>query len=345
MHNLEKMRNKTIAAVCCDTPAENYDAATTAMSVSMSFNACPSYTDGVFAEIAGRYYSRYARNKLWKTIPYRTGIDNFFCEPMIGVPTNAISMNSGGHLHHNSMDTIEKVDPRTLAELTVLNAAYLYYMADAGYPELKVITRLTFDRGITVILDKTHEMNGRIASAQDGVSLGKVLFEGERAIEYYTGLQKQALRSIERIIAESEKEIAGKYLSNYIDDIDAFGKMQIKRFTEEVKTTAKEKSIKIVKYKKQENDWGREAATIIPKRNYIGTLTYDGIPVDEFIGSPRWWSARNWAAASHWWCDGKRNVNEIKELVELEAGSSIRNFDLIEYFKFLEKYDMVEFVK
>ncbi|MFC1607983.1 hypothetical protein ACFL47_08435 [Candidatus Latescibacterota bacterium] len=344
VHNLEKLRNDTIAAVCCDTPAGDYDLATTALSISMSFNNCPSYTDGIFAEIAGRYYSRYAPNKLWKTKPFSTGIDNFFCEPMIGVPTNAISMNNGGHLHHNSMDTIDKVDPRTLEELTFLSAVYLYYMADAGYPELSRITQLTFDRGVSVILEKAGIMKAQIDAAHGGDSLGKILADGTRTIEYYTGLQKQALKKIERIVVDDEKEKTNRYLSGYIDDIDAFGKMQVKRLADEVKIVAREKSIKIIKYRKPDGDWERNAAGIIPKRNHIGTLSFDGVPVNEIKRSARWWSARNWPAASYWWCDGKRNLNEVKELMELEAGIQVRNFDLIEYFTFLEKYDMVEFV-
>lgn len=345
VHNLEKLRTKTIAAVCCDTPSENYDLTTTAMSVTMSFNACPSFTDGVFAELAGRYYSRYAPTKLWKTIPFRTGIDNFFSEPMIGVPINAISMTNEGHLHHNSMDTIEKVDSRTVGELAVLNAAYLYYIADAGYPEIGVIAHLTFDSAISVIIDKALEMKERIAGAEDGAALGQVLFDGTRTIEYYTGLQKQALARIGRIVADDEKEKAGEYLTKYIEDIDSFGKNQVKRFTEEVKAKAKENSLDLVKYKKPEGEWEREAAQIIPKRNSIGTLTYDGITVEDTMGYARWWSAGNWAAASYWWCGGKRNLNEIKELVEFEAGRPVMNFDLIEYFRFLEKYGMVEFIK
>jgi len=136
MHNLERLRDKTIASVCCDTPAENYNYSTTVFSVTMNFNACPSFTDAVFPEIVGKYYNRYSPYKLWKTRSFSSGLDNFFGEPMIGVPLNAVSMNNGGHLHHNSMDTIEKVDPRTLRELSILNAVYLYYMANAGFDEI-----------------------------------------------------------------------------------------------------------------------------------------------------------------------------------------------------------------
>ena len=348
VHNLERLRNKTIASVCCDTSAEDYDKSTTAMSITMNFNACPSFTDAVFPEIASKYYARYAPNKLWRTRPFRSGLDNFFGEPMIGVPLNAISMDNGGHLHHNSMDTIEKVDPRTLRELSILNAAYLYYMADAGFSDIPVIAQLRYDMGVKVILEETKEIKERISQADDGVELGKILYEGIKTIQYYTDLQKKALITIERIVSEKEKKAAYNYLVEYLKNIDDFGKMQVEQFNEEIKNKAREKSIKIVKYVKKEGPWEREAATIIPKRMKIGTLTLDGIPVEEWRetrSSPRWWSASNWAAASYWWCNGERNLNEIKELIELEAGTSVRNFDLINYYKFLEQYGMVEFVK
>ena len=87
---------------------------------------------------------------------------------------------------------------------------------------------------------------------------------------------------------------------------------------------------------------------MIPKRTKVGTLTLEGIPHDEWrevSSSPRWWSDTNWATASYWWCDGKRNLNEIKELLEFEAGVPVRNFDLIVFYEFLEKYELVELVK
>lgn len=111
---------------------------------------------------------------------------------------------------------------------------------------------------------------------------------------------------------------------------------------------SKAESIKIVKYIKKEGSWEREAANIIPKRKKIGTLYFAEIPVKEWqevTSPPRWWSATNWASASYWWCDGQRNLNEIKRLCELEAGIPVQNFDLIKYYRFLEKYNLVEFVK
>ncbi|MFC1650596.1 hypothetical protein ACFL2X_03400, partial [Candidatus Latescibacterota bacterium] len=348
MHNLDRLRNKTIASVCCDTPAENYDASSTAFSVAMNINACPSFTDAVFPEIIGKYYSRYAPKKLWKSIPFESGLDNFFGDPMIGVPLNSVSMNNGSHLHHNSMDTIEKVDPRTLRELSILNAAYLYFLADAGFDEMQWFASLTHDRGIEVIREKSKEMKSRMFEAGDSESLGKILADGIKTIRYYTDLQKKAIDSIERIIPGDKLDGARESLAEYKNSLDKFGTLAAEQFQKETLNYAASKSIRIIAHEKDYGDWETKAARIIPKRTKVGTLTLEGIPHDEWRevrSSPRWWSDTNWATASYWWCDGKRNLNEIKELLEFEAGVPVSNFDLINFYEFLEKFELVEYVK
>ena len=346
-HNLDRL-HRTIATVNCDTPAGNYDHYKTSLSISMNFNYSPSCTDAIFPEIVRHYYDTYAPYKLWRTVPFRGGQDNFWGEPMVGVPLNAISYKSWGHLHHNSLDTIDKVDPRTLKELSLLNAAYLYYMANADYDDISHIADLTYDHSVKVILGKTREMKNRLANAGDGEALGRQLAEGVKVITYYAGLQKQAMSGIIRLVPEDKREAAEKVLSVYLKDIDTFCESMVESFEQTGRDKARNESMKIVRYKPSKGDWEREAATIVPLRTKIGTLTLDGIPQDQWkeaTASPRWWSARNWATASYWWCDGKRNLNEVKELVELQAGGPIRDFDLIEFFRFLEKYDLVEFVE
>jgi len=137
-------------------------------------------------------------------------------------------------------------------------------------------------------------------------------------------------------------------LVRYITDTGSIGEMMKKQFTAAADEKAKSGKIKIVMYKEKSGPWQQEARTIVPKRKYFGSLTLDGIPVEEWKevnSSPRWWSPGSWAAASYWWCDGKRNLLEIRELLELEAGYPVKNFDLINYYKFLEKQGFVEFVK
>ncbi len=344
-HNLERMRERTICALVCDTPAENYDLATTGLNLMMSFNNAPSYTDGVLPEIARRYYDRYEPLRLWRVTPYASGRDNFFCDPMIGVDTNCISMNNGGHLHHNSMDTIDKTDPRTLGEMTALNAAYLYYMAAADFEDVPLISRLAYERGITVINEKAAEMRERLAeTGGDGAALGRLLHEGRRDIEYYAGLQCDALSKITRLVDGDRREDVRDYLKGYLEDLKDFGEMQADRFEDELRAAAKMHETNIVTYKPPFGEVEKLQAEIVPKRFHIGPMSYDGIPVEECIGSPRWWSATNWVTAAYWWCDGERDLNEIRELAEIEAGRSMGDFDLVGFFRFLEKYDMVEFV-
>jgi hypothetical protein len=276
------------------------------------------------------------------------GTDVYFVESQIGIPTTFVYMEYGTGLHHNSRDTIEKVDSRSLHDLSMTAALALYYTANAGYDDIPLLAPLTCDRGAAVILQKTREMENRAARAGNGEELGAARNEGVRVIGYYTGLQVQALRSILRVVEPERRGEAERRLSGYIWNMEELGQLMVKQFDAAVDTRAAALSIRLSKHGKKESAAELEAASLYPKAEKIGTLTLEGIPPEEWrnlTGSPRWWSPRNWAAASYWWCDGTRNLQEIKELVELEAGASAANFDFVAYYRFLEKHGLVRFVK
>lgn len=339
---------RTVAALCVDTPAPNKDLTSATARIFMNPNVCPTFADAVLPEMFRKYYKRTRSYKFIKVDPFMGGTDNFFCEPKIGAPTNFIWMENGSNLHHTSVDTIDKVDVRTLYDLCTVTALYLYFMANAGSDDVSYMEELTFDRGLQVILEKTREMKNRIAAAEDGETLGKVLYDGNKAIDYYTGLQQKALESILRLVPDSEKSAMRKKMSSSIKNTGEYGKLAGKQFRDAVKEKSKSESIKVIPYKKKKGDWEKTAESIVPERHHYGSLTLDGIPYDEWkdiTRSPKWWSKSNWSAASFWWCNGKRNLLEIKELVELEAGRPITNFDLVTYYSLLEKHGIVTFVK
>jgi hypothetical protein len=345
--NLEHLRDKTVAAVCVDTTAEDYDLATTSLSVSLNPNVCPTFADALFPEIVRRYYALYNPERRWSTLPFSMGTDTYFCEPMIGVPTNWVYMSAGGHLHHNSMDTIEKVDPRSLRELGFINAAYHNTVANAGLQEAPFIAGLTFSRGIGVMAEKAREMSGRIMGAGDAASLGKALAEGQEAVRYATGLQQAAVASIERLVPAEGRDRVRESLAAYKAQLGNAGDVLARQCRDTAEDRAKALSVKIVLPVNQAGAWEREAASLIPRRFQPGTLFLEEIPPAEWReieSSPHWWAADNWASASYWWVDGRRNLNEIKRLCELEAGRPIEGFDLINYYRFLEKFKYVEFV-
>ena len=74
--------------------------------------------------------------------------DSFLSDPTIGVPTIAASGSSGVvNVHHNSADTLDRVDPRSLRDLSSIVAAFLYYLASAGEREIPWLAEITLDRG------------------------------------------------------------------------------------------------------------------------------------------------------------------------------------------------------
>ena len=178
-------------------------------------------------------------------------------------------------------------------------------------------------------------------------SLGAVLAEGTKSIGFVTRLQSQAIASILRVAEPARRTEAEKTLAHYTKNIEDLGRRLTTQFEAAVLGRAASLSSRPVKPSKAPSQRDMEAASIYPKATRIGTLTLEGIPPEEWrnlTGSPRWWSTRNWAAASYWWCDGARSLNEIRELVELEAGASASGFDFVGYYRFLEKHGLVEFV-
>ncbi|MHB9027601.1 MAG: M28 family peptidase [Candidatus Latescibacterota bacterium] len=345
--NLPKMQGKIITAVCCDTPAADYDAATTMLTICLNPNVCPSYTDAVFPEIARLYYARYAPTRPFRTEPFQMGTDTYFCEPLIGAPTHYIGYDNGGHLHHNSMDTIENVDPRTLRELAFLNAAYLYFMADAGIDDLPWIADLASGRGIGVISDKVAAATARLRDAKDGAAFGRAFAKGSESIEYHTGQQKMALAGIERLVPSGNKAQVRAFLASSLRNLDEYGRMALRQFRDTAAERANAAGMTITPYVRPEASWEKEAASLVPKRSIPGTLFFVEIPQAEWkevASPPVFWSAGNWAAASYWWVDGKRNLKEIKHLCEIEAGRPMDTFNLVNYYRFLEKYKYVELV-
>jgi len=73
-------------------------------------------------------------------------------EPTVNVPTVWGYSGSGVETHHNSEDTPDRVDPRSLRDIATVNAAYLYYLADAGEPEAMWLAELSQTRGYEQIL-------------------------------------------------------------------------------------------------------------------------------------------------------------------------------------------------
>ena len=88
-------------------------------------------------------------------------------------------------------------------------------------------------------------------------------------------------------------------------------------------------------------DGGLTAAELV-KRKKFGTIPLDEIPPDRRKGYPSGaWDLVPIAAL--YWCDGRRNLAEVKRLTQLELGAT--DFDFVAYFRFLRKHAYVNLVE
>ena len=130
--NPERIR-RTIAAMCVDTPAASYDLAGTEYTFYMNPHVAKDFTDAFVLKVTSEYLPKV--NRPWHEREFTTGTDTYMAEPMVGVPTVWGYSGSGVQTHHNSEDTPGRVDQRSLRDISEIDAAFLYFIANAGEPD------------------------------------------------------------------------------------------------------------------------------------------------------------------------------------------------------------------
>ena len=316
-HNRDRIR-RTVAAMCVDTPAAGYDLAGTEYSFYMNPHVAKDFTDAFIMKIAADYFPRVRRP--WHEKPFTTGTDTYMAEPMVGVPTVWGYSGSGVESHHNSEDTPDRVDWRSLRDITVVDAAFLYYLANAGEPEALWLARLSESRGHGQILKTAAELVERGSP------------DANRAILYSVDRESQSVLSVLRLAPEDRRGAVREKLAPMLERLKTSGATQSAR--------VREASEAVPRPADQSTD--ALAAGIVVKRKRFGTIPLDDLPHDRWEGQP----SGAWAAIptiALYWCDGQRNLAEVSRLTQLELGPS--KFDFVRYFRFLEKHGYVDFVK
>jgi hypothetical protein len=311
--NPERIR-RTVAAICVDTPAAAYEIAGTEYSFYLNPHVAKDFTDALILEIASTYFP--AVKRPWHEKPFTTGTDTYLAEPLVGVPTVWPYSGSGVETHHNSEDTPDRVDPRSLRDLSVVTAAFLYVTAHAGPDEAVWLAQLSETRAYEQIVRRT-----------DALLRGSQERAGEQ-LAYAVDREKQAVSSVMRLIAPHLESATSETLRPALARLDAFGELQLQRLRPAVQ-------------RQDPRDANPEAAKIVVKRKRFGTIPLDDLPRDRWEGQP----SGAWALVptiALYWCDGKRNLAEVARLTEFELGPT--NFNFVAYFRFLRKNGYVEFV-
>jgi Peptidase family M28 len=326
-HNPERIR-RTVAAMCVDTPAASYDIAGTEYTFYMNPHVAKDFTDAFVLKVASEYLP--GVNRPWHEKEFTTGTDTYLAEPMVGVPTVWGYSGSGVETHHNSEDTPDRVDERSLRDISVIDASFLYFIANAGEAEALWLARLSESRGYGEILRAASPFLDRIAGATNREAVGRLVAQAEAKISYAVDRESQAVSSVQRLVPTGRAEAVKRALEPMLDGLRRFGAMQSGRIRDAAGG---------VQPVVERDPHFAEAAKIIVKRKRFGTLPLDDLPHDQWEGYP----SGAWAAVptiALYWCDGRRNLAEVIRLTRLELGPS--EFDFVGYFRFLARRGYVE---
>jgi len=346
--HMDRMK-RTVGAMHMDVAAGDYN-----VLGAYSFNGTPdvsrSYHDALIMRIAGTYYSS-ARgdaapdgaNRTPLLFPYSPTSDTYLSEPMIGVPTIAARGSSGATpVHHNSADTLDRVDPRSLRDLSAIVGAYLYYLASAGESEIPWLASITLDRSYENAIHAAAPYLDRMMAASDATAIGTTLYWGLAKIDYNAGRDEQAILSTLRLVPPDRRDaVRAASLDPLLSVVRRLAGEQSERLQRAANQRAAELKAPVpVKAIAPPPDPRRaEAAAMIVTRKRFGPVTLDDLPLDQRQGFPGF--AGNPAPLRLlYWNDGKRNLAEVIRLIELEQGPM--DFDFVGYFKLLAKHGYVE---
>jgi hypothetical protein len=236
----------------------------------------------------------------------------------------------GGHgipAHHTSFDTPAQIDLKSLRDLSVMNAAYAYFIASAGPDQMRWMAELALSRGYDQINAAAEKSMDQIAIAVNGDSLSRLLYWDTTRVDYNLARETKAVKQA----ADIPEGLAG---------LATFANLQKARIESAVQQRAAELHLRTIQPLVPKANL--EAEKIIVRRKKMGTITMEDIPVEQREGypvSPFWGST----TAALYWCDGKRNLTEVIKLTEMEMGQS--SFDWVGYFKFLQRHGYVDFVQ
>lgn len=344
---------RTIAAITVDTPAGPYEQAGTEYTFSVDPQVASSYVDAFILKVAEDYFpsidlgfhdvyiSKVGRP--WHEHPYMAWSDSYLGDPAIGVADVAISSDSGVETHHNSEDTPDRIDPRSLRDLAVIDATFLYYLANAGEAEAAWLAQLSETRGYDMILRSAAPYLDSIATASSTEQLGQLWEDAIQKIDFAVGREAQAVNSVQQLVPEPRRATLLNSIAPLAQGLRRLGEDQTARVRDAIQEKAR--LLGIVAPAGPTEIRGPEdtlASTIIVKRKRLGTIPLDEIRPDRREGYPPGaWDLI--VTTALYWCDGHRPLSDVIHLTQMERGPV--NFDFVGYFRFLRKHGYVEFVK
>jgi hypothetical protein len=325
-----------VAGLNLDMVGEDQDQTGSSWLLVRTSDAMPSFAAPLLEAIREGYFgeahsfSGQGEFPLFRhaVVPYSNGSDHYIMgDPSVGIAAPML-IQWPDRFYHTTADTLDKVSPASLQRATALAAAYAYFVADAGPPEVAWLAR---EMNYRFELRLARKLQSAVTAA-----LGGAAPEGapwERRVAFRIDRQLAALESLRRLDPDFDP-------APWLAAARAIGEAAWARARDVLED-----------WKPAEAEaLADEDRRLVPVRRYRGPVSIGPylrrLPVDEreaaqamlrdhgaFCDLP--------ADVALYWADGARTLAEILDLTDLETG--VRDAaGLAAYFKLLARLELIE---
>jgi aminopeptidase YwaD len=334
-------QSNMIAGLNLDMVGEDQDQCGSVLLIDSPPESNPSFVVDLLERIRdelfnqGKSFSQRGGFPLFRydTVPFSGGSDHYiFSDPTIGVPMPML-IQWPDRFYHTTADTLEKVSAEALKRSCVLAGTYAYWLATAGSREVDWLAHemtACFKRRII-----SHLQNG-ITMKDDGTSEHGLPWR--QRLDYWIERQQSAFDSLSRLQTDFDPKPwtrAAEYFANS-EWATVEPLLQPKDGVDNrVESTSPP----------QVDDRGQR----VPQREFPGPVSVRSLlrfhPPEladrlRALQEAHEDLPRVLPTLALYWADGKRDINEIVRMVELESGIRAPDY-ILGYFDILAELDMI----
>ncbi|HVO37234.1 MAG TPA: DUF4910 domain-containing protein [Candidatus Acidoferrum sp.] len=288
--NHPDLPNRMVAGINLDMVGQNQELCHSSLSIDRTPDSCPSYLNDFVYSLIEQTIEEFDYPAVFSTgstfrirsNPFSGGSDHAeFTETTTHVPC-VMLIQWPDLFYHTSMDTIDNVSEDSLRRVGWITAVATLTLANATHEEALLLAHQTASKGTARIEEagvaavkelrkKTEDPKLKDDRMSLAAELTKTFTYYKNKIEHIVWREAEAVRSVKRL---GEHPELTAYLDRYCEDITDAGKRVTEKLEEVFSFIAKASAISLPA-KLEETPAEKELKTLIPKRQFKGTLSAD----------------------------------------------------------------------
>jgi len=351
--------SRLLAGVNLDMVGQNQELCRSTLSLDKTPDSNPSYLNDYVFSLLERSVREFSHSTTFGSAStFRYSFNTFsggsdhaeFNDSTFSVP--CIMLIQWPDLYyHTSMDSIDKVDERSLKRVGWITTVAAMTLANATVEDAAFMAKLVRWGGILRLQTAAREATNLIYEAKISdrelpEKLAEISLSYKNKTAHIFSREKKALESVKKLGTNSELE---KLITEFTKDVDHCGRLELARFEESLAHMIETTGIALPK-EMEDTDKTKRARSLTPKRLINGTLSLDFLKrelgekqyerYEEIMKKDKSFRKKTYEILN--FMDGKRTIYDIFKAVSAEYGKT----DLKDVFKFLhdlEKIDLVSF--